>query len=109
MGTEFKDSAYDSEPAGRVGSVFVPGSIGDKRREIMCLHEESDMIGFDGNIKWSLSLPEQDRIMQGMSDSLDHAFVDMADMLGKLAEQYGANAQVACVIEIVINPGMGRA
>lgn len=88
----------------KIESVFVPGQLRDKREEIIHLRENGDTMLFSGEVKWSVTLPDDDKRLNGHSESLDDAFGDMSNCLNFLANDYAEDTQVICSIEHAAEP-----
>jgi hypothetical protein len=87
------------ESLSKIGAVFVQGRLCDRRDEMLQLRQAGDTRFFSGGVKWSVTLPDDDKRLKGESESLDAAFGDMSNCLSFLAIDHGEDVQVICAVE----------
>lgn len=84
----------------RVGALFMPGFLANKRNDMIRLRENGDTMFFEGEVSWHVQLPDHDKQLSGQSPSLDAALGDMTACLDMLADAHEENStQVICSIE----------
>lgn len=89
-----------SESLARVEAIFMPGRLEDKCEEISRVRASGDSMYFEGEVRWNVFLPEEDKRLRGESESLDCALGDMAACMVFLKENHDGETEVVCAVEL---------
>lgn len=78
--------------------LFEPSPLTDKVRLLGGLLASDDLVPFEGDVAWQVSL--SDEVFEGQAESLADAAQDMYTMLNHLAKTAPSNAQVTLGITL---------
>ena len=81
-----------------IHQLFEPGTLPDKVRLLSGLLASDDLVPFEGDVAWQLSLA--DEVFEGQSESLVNAAEDMYNLLNHLAKTAPSNAHVTLGITV---------
>ena len=81
-----------------INRLFEPGTLPDKVRLLSGLLASDDLVPFEGDVAWGLTLSEE--VFEGQSESLVNAAEDMYNLLNHLAKTAPSNANVTLGITL---------
>lgn len=82
-----------------VEGILSAGTLRQKHREIGLFLESGNSMLFDGEIDWRLFIPQEEKILSGSAESIDHAFGQVHVLLEGMMEDMDPQTPVSLSVK----------